>query len=174
VTPFLHQWAIKHGISLQAIEELKTLMGVGFVGPDSTAVVGERGSEAYQTSLLRLQAPYHNIWLTRNNVGALMDKRGVPVRYGLANESPHQNEKFKSADLIGIYTFTIQPHHVGMQVGQFCSVEMKEKGWQYTGDPHEAAQLAFANFVVSKGGCAIFASEPHHLNNITGELKHGT
>lgn len=167
MTPFLHQWAIKHGITLAAVEELKTLMGVGRVDVD-VSTNAAHGSEAYQTSLLRLQAPFHNIWLTRNNVGALMDKRGVPVRYGLANESPAQNQKFKSADLIGIHTFTVEQQHVGMQIGQFCSVEMKEKNWQYTGDEHEAAQLAFAQFVISKGGAAIFASEPHHLFNITG------
>lgn len=167
MTPFLHQWAIKHGVSLAAVEELKTLMGVGFVAPEATAA-GAPGSEAYQQSLIRLQAPFHGIWLTRNNVGVLMDKGGRPVRYGLANESPHQNERFKSADLIGIHTFTIEQHHVGYQVGQFCSVECKEKGWQYTGDDHERAQKAFAEFVVSKGGAAIFASEPHHLFNISG------
>lgn len=169
MTPFLMQWAIKHGVSLAAVEELKTLMGVGFQPPVSTD--SPKGSEAYQTSLLRLQAPFHGIWLTRNNVGVLMDKTQRPVRYGLANETPAQNERFKSADLIGIHTFTIEQHHVGTQVGQFCSVEMKEKGWQYTGDEHEAAQLAFANFVVSKGGAAIFASEPHHLFNIAGTKK---
>lgn len=167
MTPFLHQWAIKHGITLAAVEELKTLMGVGFTAP-VVAPPGTKGSEAYQTSLLRLQAPFHNIWLTRNNVGVLMDKGGRPVRYGLANESPAQNAAFKSADLIGIHTFTVEQQHVGMQVGQFCSVEMKEKGWQYTGDEHEQGQLAFAEFVIAKGGCAIFASEPHHLFNITG------
>lgn len=167
MTPFLHQWAIKHGVTLAAVEELKTLMGVGFTGPPID-VSGVHNSEAYQQSLIRLQAPFHSMWLTRNNVGALMDKRGVPVRYGLANESPQQNEKFKSSDLIGIHTFTIEQHHVGFQVGQFCAVECKEKGWQYTGDDHERAQLNFANFVVSKGGAAIFASEPHHLFNISG------
>jgi len=167
MTPFLHQWAIKHGVSLAAVEELKTLMGVGFV-PVDVSTTAPKKSEAYQTSLVRLQAPFHGIWLTRNNVGALMDKTGRPVRYGLANETKQQNEKFKSGDLIGIHTFTVEQHHVGMQIGQFCSIEMKEQGWQYTGDEHEQGQLNFANFVVSKGGAAIFASEPHHLFNIAG------
>lgn len=167
MTAFLIQWAVKHGVSLAAVEELKTLMGVGFMAPpiDTNS---KHGSEAYQQSLIRMQAPFHDIWLTRNNVGALMDKRGVPVRYGLCNESPQQNEKVKSGDLIGIHTFTVEQRHVGTKIGQFVSVECKEKGWQYSGDAHEQAQLNFANFVVSKGGAAIFASEPHHLFNISG------
>lgn len=165
MTPFLHTWAVKHGVSLQAVEELKTLMGVGFT-QDLPPVAGKSGSESYQASLIRREAPYHNLLLTRNNVGALMDKGGRPVRYGLFNESKQQNEKVKSGDLIGIHTFTIQQHHVGMQIGQFVSIETKEKNWQYTATDHEKAQLAFAQLVISKGGAAMFASEPHHIAGI--------
>lgn len=173
MTPFLHEWAVRNGVSLAAVEELKTLMGAGFLHPD-LAPTGPAGSETRQQSLIRLAAPKHNLWLTRNNVGALMDRTNRLVRYGLANESDTQNSVVKSSDLIGIHTFTIQPHHVGQQVGQFAAVECKEQGWQYSGDDHEKAQMNFANFVVSKGGCAIFASDPQHLTNISGVKHHGS
>ena len=40
---------------------------------------------------VRLEAARMGILLFRNNVGALIDVRGIPVRYGLANESTQIN-----------------------------------------------------------------------------------
>ena len=161
----LHQWAIRHSVSMQALAELRTRLGYGMVEPQ-VLVPGQKYSEAYQASLIRLEAPKHNLWLTRNNVGAVQDRTGRVVRYGLANESAKQNEAIKSGDLIGIHTFEIQQHHVGQVVGQFVSVETKEKNWQYSGTPHEVGQLNWLNFVISKGGAAVFASEPNHLSGV--------
>lgn len=158
----LHQWAIRHGVSMAALGELRTMLGYGMVEPSPLPPSGKY-SEAYQASLIRLEAPKHQVWLTRNNVGALQDRTGRPVRYGLANESSKQNEVIKSGDLIGIHSFEIRQHHVGQTFGQFVSVETKEKNWQYSGTPHELAQKNWLDFVVSKGGAAVFASEPHHL-----------
>lgn len=93
-----------------------------------------------------------------------MDERGVPVRYGLANESKSQNQEIKSADLIGIKPTLIGPHHVGQVIGQFVSIECKHQTWQYKGDKHEVAQLNWANFVNSKGGFACFATGPEVFN----------
>ena len=86
----------------------------------------------------------HRLW--RNNVGALLDKRGVPVRYGLANESKEQNKVLKSSDLIGL-----------TRDGQFIAAECKKEDWRPGERPDdEAAQQAFHNLVRSLGGLAGF------------------
>lgn len=161
----LDEWARLWNVSAPALFDLRSRMGVA--GKDMPAVcpIGEPGSETRQQSLVRIDAAQRGVWLTRNNVGALCDLRGVPVRYGLANESKAQNEKVKSADLIGIRPIVIGPHHVGQLIGQFVSREIKHEGWQYTGDKHEVAQLAWNNFVLSKGGDAAFCSGPGSFNN---------
>lgn len=163
----LHAWAARWGVSPLALMELRNLMVAGT--PEVAVAEGARGgSEAAQQNLIRLEAPKYRVWLTRNNVGALMDKTGRPVRYGLANESKEQNAVIKSADLIGIHTFVVEQRHVGQTIGQFTSIEVKERGWHYTGDAHETAQRNWANFVIGKGGLAIFASEPNHIKNLFG------
>lgn len=86
------------------------------------------------------------------------------MRYGLANESKAQNEQVKSGDLIGIRPILIGPQHVGQLIGQFVSVEAKHQTWVYKGDKHETAQLNWANFVISKGGFACFATGPGIFN----------
>lgn len=141
--------------------DLRQRMGiVGNAAMPEIPLDGKPGSEVRQQSLIRLAAPKHGVWLTRNNVGALMDERGVPVRYGLANESKVQNEQIKSADLIGIRPILIGPQHMGQVIGQFVSVECKHELWKYKGDKHETAQLNWANFITSKGGYAVFATGP--------------
>jgi len=129
------------------------------------ADTGKPGSEARQQSLVRLEAARRGILMFRNNVGALMDDRGVPVRYGLANESKQQNEVLKSADLIGITPRLIVAADVGKVIGQFTAREMKEEGWTFNPkDKHEVAQLAFIELVISKGGDASFATGPGSFN----------
>lgn len=91
----------------------------------------------------------------RNNVGVLIDERGRPVRYGLANESPQMNASFKSADLIGIRPMLITPDHVGMTIGQFASVECKHEGWRPDASPRTKAQLAWVDLVRKHGGYAM-------------------
>lgn len=163
MTPF-EAWAMKWGP--ECVAELQHALGCGDHAPP-LAIEGQPGSEARQQSMVRLEAPKLGMWLTRNNVGALKDSRGVPVRYGLANESPEQNKVFKSSDLIGIYQRLILPQHVppwGIKIGQFAAVEMKHEGWKYNpNDEHEAAQRKFIDFVISKGGYATFATGPQSL-----------
>lgn len=160
----IDQWAAHWGVSPAAVADLRRRMGVSDHAPP-IAVEGQPRSEAYQQSLVRLEAASLGINLFRNNVGALLDQRGVPVRYGLANESKEQNENVKSADLIGIAPILIGPQHVGRTIGQFVSIEMKAEDWKYKGDKHEAAQLAWANFIASKGGYAAFCTGPGQFNN---------
>ncbi len=154
----LDAWASKWGVSPAALFDLRVRLGI-----DSLPLLqnnSKEGSESRQQSLVRLDAAERGVWLTRNNVGALLDTRGVPVRYGLANESKAQNEVIKSADLIGIKPLLIGPQHVGQVIGQFVSRECKHEGWKYTGDKREVAQLAWATFILSKGGDAAFCSGP--------------
>lgn len=156
----LDAWAAQWGVSAAALADLRAQMGqVDAVSPPVT-IDGKPGSEVRQQGLVRIEAANSGVWLTRNNVGALLDARGVPVRYGLANESKAQNESVKSADLIGIRPVLIGPQHVGMVIGQFVSRECKHEGWTYKGNKHEVAQLAWCNFVLSKGGDAAFCTGP--------------
>jgi hypothetical protein len=161
----LDVWALQWNIPPAALFDLRMRMGVAGMFMPPLQVQGKHGSEVRQQSLVRLDAATNGVWLTRNNVGALIDERGVPVRYGLANESKEQNRNVKSADLIGIKPITITSQHVGHVIGQFVSREAKHEGWKYSGDKHEVAQLNWANFVISKGGDAAFCSGPGSFNN---------
>jgi hypothetical protein len=161
----LDDWAQRWCISPDALADLKYYMGI--CAPLVTTVdVVATGSESRQQSLVRLAAAQNGVWLTRNNVGVLLDANGRPVRFGLANESPAQNKATKSGDLIGIDPVLIGPHHVGKTIGQFVSIEMKYEGWKFNPkDKHEAAQLNWCNFVLAKGGRAMFANGPDIFTN---------
>lgn len=108
--------------------------------------------------------------LWRNNVGALPDRRGVPVRYGLANDSKKMNDYIKSSDYVGITPTLIQPHHVGKKLGIFTAIETKETGWIFPNPTnkeeyeHCVAQFRFHELVWSMGGLAGFATcvADHH------------
>ena len=103
--------------------------------------------------------------LWRNNVGAFHDnERNIHVRFGLANDSPQVNDVLKSADLIGIRPRIIQPHEVGMLIGQFVSRECKHADWKFSpNDAHEKAQMNWQLLVASLGGDAGFATTPTAL-----------
>lgn len=156
MSPAVYQWAARHGVSLQALHELQGLFGL-HGGHDLPPEV-KGNSEAAVQAAVRLEAARKGVRLFRNNVGALIDSRGVPVRYGLANESKQVNDVCKSADLIGWRPVLIGPQHIGQVMGQFVSRECKKPGWHYTGDAHEQAQLAWAQLVTSAGGDAAFCT----------------
>lgn len=151
------QWAIRNKVSEQALSELRGMFGLD---PLSTVSVLPAGSsEAAVQSLVRLEGARKGLKLWRNNVGALLDTRGVPVRYGLANDSKKLNETVKSGDLIGWRPVLITPAHVGSTIAQFVSRECKAPGWQYSGTDHERAQLRWAEAVMVDGGDAAFCAE---------------
>ena len=156
MSPAVYQWATRHRVSLQALQELQALFGM-HGGHDLPATV-KGTSEAAVQAAVRLEAARKGVRLFRNNVGALIDSRGVPVRYGLANESKQVNEVMKSADLIGWRPVLIGPQHVGQVIGQFVSREVKAVGWHYTGNDREPAQLAWAQLVTAGGGDAAFCT----------------
>lgn len=156
MSPAVYQWAARHGVSLQALAELQAVFGMQG-GHDLPPEI-EGTSEAAVQAAVRLEAARKGVRLFRNNVGALVDSRGVPVRYGLANDSKQVNEVMKSADLIGWRPLLIEPRHVGTVVAQFVSREVKAVGWHYTGSDREPAQLAWAQLVTSGGGDAAFCT----------------
>lgn len=152
----LDVWAQRHGISTEAMVELRQLM----VAPGDHELPPASGgnSESAVQAVVRLEAAKKGLRLWRNNVGVLLDQRRVPVRYGLANDSKAVNEVMKSADLIGIRPVIIAQHHMGTTIGQFVSRECKRPCWVYTGRDRESAQLAWAQLVTAMGGDAAFAT----------------
>lgn len=163
MSPAVYQWAARHGVTLAALNELQALFGMHGTphavseGHELPAEV-KGTSEAAVQAAVRLEAARKGVRLFRNNVGALVDSRGVPVRYGLANDSKQLNEVMKSADLIGWRPLLIEPRHVGTVVAQFVSREVKAVGWHYTGADREPAQLAWAQLVTAGGGDAAFCT----------------
>ena len=120
-------------------------------------------SEAKVAQELQLKAPYHNVHLWRNNVGACTATDGRVIRYGLANTSQKLNKKLKSSDFIGATVVTITPDMVGKQVAVFTSYETKAEGWRYKGTEREEAQLKWINLVRSLGGIADFITKVSDL-----------
>lgn len=156
----IRTWAKRWGIPLVAVQELEHDLGMQYT--DAAPVEyenGTPGSEARVQSQVLLESAHKGYRLFRNNVGALVDDRGVPIRYGLCNDSKKLNEQFKSADLIGIKPVVITHDMAGQTIGQFASIEVKEEGWHYTGIDREAAQLKWAQLVISAGGYAAFVNK---------------
>lgn len=121
-------------------------------------------SESRVQSQVKLEAADKGRRLFRNNVGAMKDANGVPVRYGLANDSKNLNEELKSADLIGFESIVITPDMVGMTIARFLSVECKHEGWQPNyNDEHENAQRRWQDLVNGAGGRALIVSGPGSL-----------
>jgi hypothetical protein len=110
--------------------------------------------------------------LFRNNVGVLRNpETGQPVRYGLANDSPQINRKWKSGDLIGWRRIVVTPDMVGQVLAVFVSRECKPEGWQYRGDEHELAQANWARLVNEAGGDACFVASPNSFLNPSFEAR---
>lgn len=109
------------------------------------------------------------VW--RNNVGVLPDKRGVPVRYGLATGS---------SDLIGFVPVTITPDMVGQTVAVFVSVETKAGKGRATRE--QAAWIAMVQRFGGRAGICrtdmdlttILMAEPSHALDVAKKETHGT
>lgn len=151
----LNQWAIKWAVPYEALEDLRRQMGA-VDDPMLTPTPGQ--SEAAVQVAVRMEAAAKGARLMRNNSGAMYDKQGRFVRFGLANESEKMNKKIKSSDLIGITPVVVTPQHVGTTLGVFTAREIKRGDWVYSGTPAEEAQLRFMELVVSLGGDACFAN----------------
>lgn len=156
MNPQLTEWAVRNGVSFQALAELSNIFGMTSPAPASPPSI--LTSETHVQSIVRLEAAKRHVFLWRNNVGVLPDERGVPVRYGLANDSPAINKVLKSSDLIGWRPVLISPAHVGTWIAQFLSRECKRPGWTFTGTDRELAQLKWIQAVNAGGGDACFVT----------------
>jgi hypothetical protein len=160
----IDDWCRKWAIHPNAAAELRALLADNDAAPPPVNPDSLSG-EARVQSLVRIEAAQAGVWLTRNNVGAFMDpESGRLIRYGLANETKQQNQRVKSADLIGFRKRVILPADVGSTIAQFVSRECKAEGWRYTGNGREAAQTAWRDFINTNGGDAAFASGPGSFN----------
>src|SRR3546814_543078 len=115
-------------------------------------------AESTLQAAIRAEAPRLGVYLWRNNSGALMDDRGVLVRFGLGNDSPRINKVLKSSDLIGIRTGT----------GQLVAVECKHAGWIGVRTERERAQENFIRLVRQAGGIAGFARSVEDFRRLLG------
>jgi hypothetical protein len=152
----IYEWAARWRVPGEALAEL--VNGVSYTPP----IDGEPRSEAYVQSLVRAEAPYHGVYLMRNNVGAGKLENGSFVRWGLANDSEKLNEKLKSSDLFGwrkrVLTITSAMVDTEFHYTVPCAREVKKENWQWSATPEECAQLAFINMVNAAGGDACFVT----------------
>lgn len=157
----LKAWAFRNDISDVAYNELIELFGMSSVSITSPSDGSD--SESSVQNKVRIQASKLGMTLWRNNVGVFTDKRGIPVRYGLANESKRMNSVIKSSDLIGVRPVTIDESHVGTIIGQFVALEVKKESWVFSNRPHEVAQLNFLKLMGSRGAYAKFINNASQL-----------
>ena len=114
-------------------------------------------SETSVQAACRAEAARQNCYLWRNNSGVLYDSRGVPVRFGLGNDSKKINDVFKSSDLIGLTAS-----------GRFVAIECKAPGWVAPRNQRERAQLAFLEAVHRSNGIAAFVT---HIRQVKGLFR---
>lgn len=155
--PYL-AWAARHPAAaadlhamLRAADELATT--------DSP----KQGSEAAVQNAVLLECSRRGWGVWRNNKGVLPDARGVPVRFGLANNTPAVGKALRSSDLIACIPTLIGPEHLGIVLGRFGAPEIKRADWTWSGTEHERGQLAWAERVRSLGGWAGFVTSPEQL-----------
>jgi len=153
----LRGWAARHSVTHAALGELLQLLAA----PPAPAVHPVADvSEAAVQAAVRLVAPRGGALLWRNNVGVAVGADGVPIRFGLANDSKRLNEKVKSSDLIGVVPMRILPGHVGQTLGLFVAAECKRGAWRWTATSRETAQHRFMELVNAAGGVAGFVRGP--------------
>ena len=153
-----NEWAARWSIPAAAISDLRDTMGLA-----QTLHHTEATSEAGVQDRVRLRGAQMGWDLWRNNNGVAEDSRGVPVRFGLANDSAKLNSKIKSADLIGIRPAQITFDMVGCTLGQFVSLEIKKPGWKYKSNAHEDAQARWASIINAAGGHAKFITSEEQI-----------
>lgn len=149
-----HEWAAQWGVPAQALADLAQRLA-----PPHHTAQRDAMSEGGVQDRARLNAATKGIRAFRNNVGALVDSRGVPVRYGLANDSKAVNDVCKSADLIGIAPRLITGADVGQTLGQFWSRECKAVGGR-TDTKRLAAQERWRDLILAAGGDAKIIDDP--------------
>jgi hypothetical protein len=152
----LQEWATKHGVSQQALLDLRQMMTRSVICSDT---LHDSTTETDVQARVRLAASRKGILLWRNNVGAGTLDNGSYVRWGLCNDSKALNDKAKSSDLIGIEPVTIGTEHVGTTIGRFVSLEVKRSDWKYSGTKREIAQKHWLEVILAAGGRARFITD---------------
>ena len=115
-------------------------------------------SESKVVAEVRLALSTGPVRLFRNNVGALQDKHGQWVTYGLC---------VGSSDLIGFKAVNITPDMVGSTVAVFVALEGKTPRGHVTNE-----QTAFITTVKTMGGIAgIFRSLDEAADILAGVRK---
>lgn len=104
-------------------------------------------SETPYMRRLMLRLTGRGVRIFRNNVGALQDRFGVWVRYGVCNPG--------GSDLIGWKSVEITPEMVGARAALFVAVEVKSQ----RGKPPTDEQIAFMRAVRDAGGISLLARE---------------
>jgi hypothetical protein len=155
---YIEAWAKRNHISAEVLADLKACFGIYAPALRVKPEAGEGHSESFVSSLVKLEAGRIGVKLFRNNVGVLFNEDGIPVRYGLANDSARINKVIKSSDLIGWRPVLIGPEHLGHTIAQFMARETKCVDWHYSATDHEKAQLAFLELVNRDGGDACFCT----------------
>lgn len=164
----LRLWAQRHAVTPAALAELAYLLAEPAPPPTDP----KPRSEAACQAEIRLAAPRLGGVLWRNNCGVFLDDTGVPVRFGLANDSKRLNARVKSADLIGFTPSVVGPQHVGRLVAILTAIECKRADWRWTGSAREVAQQRFLNIVKTGGGIAGFARDADDFHGlVTGGLE---
>jgi len=167
----LSQWAVRHGITGDAMAELVALLAQA---PAPDVHPASDASEAAVQAAIRLEAPHKRAPLWRNNVGVAEGRDGVPIRFGLANDSARLNRSVKSSDLIGVVPMLIQHHHLGRTIGAFGAFECKRGNWTYSGTKREQAQKKYMDIVSGAGGCSGFVRSVAQFNQIVEAYRYGT
>lgn len=126
-------------------------------------------SESEIQQLIQAEAAKYGCILMRNNSGALKDKDGRPVVFGLGNTSTKRMKLIKSPDLVGPHSIIITPQMVGQRIAVMAAVECKRPGWRFNpNDAHERAQEAWLNWLRGAGGFAGFAQSIDDVKRILG------
>lgn len=157
----MSDWAQRWGVPDAALIELRAVLMGQHPVPRADGVPAR--SEAAVQAAIRVKASLYGFRLWRNNVGVLRDDAGVPVRFGLANDSHMVNAVCKSGDLIGCRPRVVQPDDIGKTIGQFVSFEVKRSDWRYTGTEREKAQANWAALILSLGGDARFVTDENQV-----------
>lgn len=121
---------------------------------------------------IQCAGPAWNCILLRNNSGALEDKTGRVVRFGLGNVSKQHSEKIKSSDLVGFTRLTITQEMVGKTVAVITAIEVKRESWKPDMlDAREVAQNAFIQWIRNVGGIAGFCNSVESFRKLMHEWK---
>ena len=162
MSPAVYQWAVRHGVTMAALQELAGIFGMH--GDHALPPEVKGTSEAAVQAAVRLEAARKGVRLFRNNVGVgwagdaqkiqrdgnLYARRGdVLIRQG---RPLHAGLCEGSSDLIGWHTVEIVPEMIGQKIAVFVAIEGKSAVGRL-----RPAQVTFLDAVAAAGGVSTVA-----------------